>query len=120
MDLVGYGTQNLVKGGGPCGGSCKPTPGDLLSRFVGTTSLVAVGDRVSLEYIKLHANRSGTCFGDSGGPELLGGTDILLAENSFVLNDECAGVTYGQRLDTPETLTWISTTAAANGGSLHY
>jgi hypothetical protein len=28
VDLVGYGVQNFVNGGGPCGGPCKQQPGD--------------------------------------------------------------------------------------------
>ena len=41
-----------------------------------------------------------TCLGDSGGPDLLAGTDIMLAVNSFGPSADCGGVTYSQRLDT--------------------
>jgi hypothetical protein len=67
IDLVGYGDQNLIKGGGPCGGPCKPREGDAFTRFFGQTTLVATNDKISDEFIKLHSNPSGTCFGDSGG-----------------------------------------------------
>jgi secreted trypsin-like serine protease len=40
------------------------------------------------------------CVGDSGGPNLLGGTDYLLAVNSFGPSADCSGVSYSQRLDT--------------------
>lgn len=49
----------------------------------------------------------GTCFGDSGGPDLLGGTDTVLAVNSYVTNVNCSGVIYSQRVDVPEVLEWI-------------
>ena len=39
-------------------------------------------------------------YGDSGGPNLLGGTDIILAINSNVTNGSCAGVKYSNRIDT--------------------
>ena len=65
----------------------------------------------STEYMRLTANpgggTGGTCFGDSGGPNLLGGTDVVLAVNSYVTNGNCAGVGYAARVDVPETLNWI-------------
>jgi Trypsin len=109
VDLVGYGVQDVVHGGG------KPQAGPSGTRFAGRTTLIASRDRVSAEFLKLHG---GVCFGDSGGPDLLGGTNIVLAENSFVSNDVCAGNTYSYRVDTPQALSWIATTVAAQGGSL--
>ena len=50
----------------------------------------------------------GTCFGDSGGPDLQGGTNIVLAVNSYVTNSNCTGVGYSARVDTPAVLEWIS------------
>jgi hypothetical protein len=43
-----------------------------------------------------------TCLGDSGGPNLLARTDIVLAINSYGPNEDCSGVSYSQRLDTLE------------------
>jgi hypothetical protein len=66
----------------------------------------------SAEYMRLAMNpgggTGGTCFGDSGGPDLLGGTDTVLAVNSFVTNVNCAGVGYSSRVDIPEVLSWIN------------
>ena len=50
----------------------------------------------------------GICFGDSGGPDLLGGTDTVLAVNSYVTNPNCSGVAYSQRVDVPEIRSWIA------------
>ena len=109
VDLVGYGVEEILRGGG------KPQNGQSGLRFYGQTTLIASHDRMSGEFLKLH---SGSCFGDSGGPDLLGGTNVVLAENSFVNNNVCAGNTYSYRVDTPQALSWIAGTVAANGGQL--
>jgi hypothetical protein len=98
IDSVGYGVQ-FDQGGGPR----YPEDG-FLTRHYAPTKLIASNHVHSDEYIKLTANpaqgKGGTCFGDSGGPNLLGGTDIILAVNSYVTNGNCAGVTYSNRIDT--------------------
>lgn len=109
VDIVGFGAQGIVHGGG------QPQPGTSGTRFITTTSIVPSNDKLSSEFLKLH---NGACFGDSGGPDLLGGTNIVLAENSFLDNSNCAGVTYSYRVDTPQALSWITTTATAYGGQL--
>jgi hypothetical protein len=118
IDLVGYGVQNFVIGGGPCGGPCKPAQGSAFTRFFGQTTLVTSNDRIGDEFLKLQSNPSGTCFGDSGGPDLLGGTNIVLGINSFVANSICSGNTYSYRADTAQALDWITATVVAQGASL--
>jgi hypothetical protein len=118
VDVVGYGVQNFVNGGGPCNPNCKKSPGDVFTRFFARTTLVASNNSISDEFLKLHSNKGGTCFGDSGGPDLLGGTKVVLAVNSFVANALCSGNTYSYRVDTPQALTWITSTVAARGANL--
>ena len=65
------------------------------------------------EYMRVALNpgggTGGLCFGDSGGPDLLGGTNTVLAVNSYVTNANCSGVGYSSRVDIQEVLDWINT-----------
>ena len=105
VDIVGYGVQQRAVGGGP------PVWFGTLTRYYAPSQLVASDDRISDMFLKLTANpaqgKGGTCFGDSGGPDLLGNTNIVLGVNSFVTNGNCAGVTYSERIDLPQILAWI-------------
>lgn len=118
LEIVGFGVQDFVRGGGPCGGTCEPRPGTFFTRFAAQTTLIASNDAMSGSFIKMHGNKGGVCFGDSGGPDLLAGTRTVLAVNSLVTNELCAGIGYGYRVDTAGTLGWISSTVSAHGASL--
>ena len=118
VDIVGYGVQSFDNGGGPCEGPCKKSPGDSTTRFFAKTSLVASNDNLSDEFLKLHANKGGICFGDSGGPDLIGGTRVVVAVTSFGTNDVCSGVTYSYRVDTAQALDWITDTVLEEEASL--
>ena len=106
VDIVGYGVQGFVRGGG------RPGQVFLFTRYYAPSLLVQSNNVQSVEFIKLTANpaqgKGGTCFGDSGGPDLLGGTNIILAVNSYGTNSNCAGVTYSNRVDLPEVLDFIN------------
>jgi hypothetical protein len=105
VDLIGYGVQEQTGGGG------LPVWSGLRVRLYAPTQLVSGNFVHSDEFIRLTANprqgKGGTCFGDSGGPDLLGGTDTVLAVNSYVTSSNCAGVTSSSRVDIPEVLEWI-------------
>jgi hypothetical protein len=113
IDFVGYGVQFQLQ----IPGSQLPQPPPFfrwtgpLQRMFAPSALVSGNFKHSDEFIRLALNpgggSGGLCFGDSGGPDLLGGTDTVLAVNSYVTNVNCSGVGYSQRVDIPEVLSWI-------------
>jgi hypothetical protein len=115
VDLVGYGVQ--VQAQIPGNQLPQPPPYNRWTgprvRLYAPSALVSGNFVFSPEYLRLSMNpgggSGGTCFGDSGGPDLLGGTDTVLAVNSFVTNINCSGVGYSSRVDIPEVLDWINT-----------
>jgi hypothetical protein len=96
LDVVGYGVQALVH----------KSPTVFGTRQVATTKSIGAGTLGS-EFLKLLAD-PGVCFGDSGGPDLLAGTDVVVAENTFGSgNPACNGTSYSELLDTPQALAFI-------------
>jgi Trypsin len=110
LDYVGFGVQYQVQAPGvkPYERWAGPAirnyaPGKLNpGNFQGSDNLIKVS-------MNLGGGKGGTCFGDSGGPDLIGGTATVLAVNSFVTNSNCSGVGYDTRVDVQARLDWIET-----------
>jgi hypothetical protein len=51
----------------------------------------------------------GTCFGDSGGPNFIGDSNVIAGVTSFGLNGNCAGTGGVYRIDRADDLDWINT-----------
>ncbi len=54
-----------------------------------------------------NSGSGGTCFGDSGGPQFLTGTNVVAAVTSFGINGNCAGTGGGYRVDMADDLDWL-------------
>src|SRR5262245_34091305 len=106
VDFVGFGVQEQRRGGGP------PVWTGLRIRLFAPSELVSSNFVYSDQFLKLALNpgggSGGICFGASGGPDLLGGTNTVLGVNSYVTNSNCTGVGYSFRIDTPDVLEWIN------------
>jgi hypothetical protein len=54
-----------------------------------------------------NANTGGTCFGDSGGPNFVGDTNVVGGVTSFGLNGTCGGTGGVYRVDRGDDLGWL-------------
>jgi secreted trypsin-like serine protease len=101
VEIVGYGVQDFDKKTAlPPSGLRMRADADLLhaSRHVGD-DLLKVSARLSRD-------RGASCFGDSGGPVLLG--DTILGVTSFGSNDRCRVATYAYRVDSQLAQSFIA------------
>jgi secreted trypsin-like serine protease len=113
VDIVGYGAQEQAPGSEPLRWTGPRV------RLLASTELVSGSFAHSNEFLRLSANpgrgRGGTCFGDSGGPDLVAGTDTVLAVNSYGKRN-CTTASYSSRIDIPDVLTWIESFLARGPG----
>jgi len=56
-----------------------------------------------------NAHTGGTCFGDSGGPNFLGDSNVVAGVTSFGINGNCAGTGGVFRMDRQDVLDFIYT-----------
>jgi hypothetical protein len=55
-----------------------------------------------------NANTGGTCFGDSGGPNFIGNSNVVGGVTSFGINGNCAGTGGVYRVDRADDLDWLA------------
>jgi len=55
-----------------------------------------------------NASTGGTCFGDSGGPNYLGSSNVVAAVTSFGINNNCAGTGGVFRLDKSDVIDFVN------------
>ena len=103
---VGYRTSEVV----PDAAAWKDVA--LKIRMVAHPKLIQInGGQVGDFSIMLsnNANTGGTCFGDSGGPNFIGTSNVVGGVTSFGKNGNCAGQGGVYRVDKADDLTWLAT-----------
>jgi hypothetical protein len=93
VDIVGYGLPNAG------------------FRMLAPAKIIPGGGKTAGDFLKLSSSPGqggATCNGDSGGPDLQSGTDLMLAISSYGPSASCTAVEYSQRLDTAEALSFVS------------
>jgi len=96
VDIVGYGVQGF-------------TPKKIPIAFgfkTGVTTPVKSAGNLSDIYLKLLAS-PGACFGDSGGPNFVSGSNTVVAITSGGLKS-CQGISYAERIDTTANLAFLT------------
>lgn len=103
---VGYGVQEIHP----------VRPSAVRVRMVANPHLLQINTGFTGDFsILLSNNRStgGTCFGDSGGPNFIGSSNVVGGVTSFGINGQCAGTGGVYRVDRADDLTWIYSTFGA-------
>jgi secreted trypsin-like serine protease len=103
LSVVGYGVQSFQP---------PQTPVAFGTRQIASIKVINGGGKVGGEFLKHSGDPAqgmgGQCFGDSGGPDLLPGTDTMVAVTAFGTgNPICGGASYSERLDRASALAFI-------------
>ncbi len=88
------------------------------SRLMANTWIIGTGGVANGINVQLSSapgrGGGGTCFGDSGGPTLLYGTDTIVAVTSFGMSrNVCGGTEFNFRVDTVAVQQWMQSVLTA-------
>jgi secreted trypsin-like serine protease len=103
---VGYGLQAAY----PDAASWKEQSDRV--RMYSTPHLLQINTGFTGDFSLLLSNNhssGGTCFGDSGGPNFLGSSNVVAGVTSYGLNGTCGGTGGVYRVDRSWNLSWLST-----------
>lgn len=81
-------------------------------RMVAHPHLIQINGGIVGDFSLLLSNNhstGGTCFGDSGGPNFIGDSNVVGGVTSFGLNGNCGGTGGVYRVDRKDDLDWLAT-----------
>jgi hypothetical protein len=90
----------------------QPQPRPLDDRYSATVRLLSTNEAVGDMLVKttgvslIKGKGEGSCFGDSGGPLLVGDQQTIVGVTSGASTPLCRGPAYYQRVDLPRVLKW--------------
>jgi secreted trypsin-like serine protease len=102
---VGYGLQAAF----PDAASWKDVSERV--RMVAYTHLLQINTGFTGDFSILLSNNhstGGTCFGDSGGPNFIGDSNVIGGVTSYAINGNCAGTGGVYRVDRADDLNWLN------------
>ena len=82
-------------------------------RMVAYPHLIQINTGFTGDFSVLLSNNhstGGTCFGDSGGPNFIGNSNVVGGVTSFGINGNCAGTGGVYRVDRADDLGWLTST----------
>lgn len=104
FESVGYGLQRAF----PDAASWKDEAAKV--RLKANTRLIAIDKGYPGDYSMILSNNArtgGTCFGDSGGPNFIGDSNVIGGVTSYAKNPTCGGQGGVYRVDQADDLDWI-------------
>jgi V8-like Glu-specific endopeptidase len=103
---VGYGLQQSF----PDAASWKEH--NVKVRMLARPKLIQINGGIAGDSSLLLSNNAatgGTCFGDSGGPNFIGDSNVVGGVTSFGMNGTCGGTGGVYRVDRADDLNWLKT-----------
>jgi len=101
---VGYGLQKSF----PDAAAWKDVA--IRERMVAQPHLLQINTGYTGDFSVLLSNNTktgGTCFGDSGGPNFIGNSNVVAGVTSYGLNGSCGGTGGVYRVDRADDLNWL-------------
>jgi V8-like Glu-specific endopeptidase len=103
LTAVGYGGRKVFPAG-----LLRPEASRI--RYVGTVEFLGIyqGNYIRVSGGGLRSNKTGICFGDSGGPLFPSDQTTVVGVVSRGSPVVCAGQSSAQRIDLPQVLSWVN------------
>jgi len=106
FDSVGYGMQGFDRGDGPPQPIGNPPVSGLWQRRAATSRFAALTPDTLHLLTEDAIDLGGNCYADSGGPHLLGGTDVVAATSSWI-DTMCEALSANPRVDSADARAFL-------------